>query len=178
MSSLICKCLSGYDLKTSSMTSASLLRVSSGRPLKVGTLWRERETFILSLSHIHWIIPQDLYVCMVALSILYLLACGDLACVGSGVISIKQAPAIFSLTLWACFQIASIMFAVLRPLWHFFWYLIGCLEASPLEEVHILGVFDEPGSHHDGLEALTVDSPQFHMDQCWNEQITALLFVS
>lgn len=37
---------------------------------------------------------------------------------------------------------------------------------SPLEEVHILGVLDESGSHHDGLEALTVDRPQFHMDKC------------
>lgn len=37
---------------------------------------------------------------------------------------------------------------------------------SPLEEVHVLGVFDEPRPHHDGLEALTVDSPEFHWDQC------------
>lgn len=103
---------------------------------------------------------------MVAQSILYLLACGGLACVGSGVISIKRTPAIFSLTLLAFFQIASMMCAVLRPLLNFCWYSIGCLVASPLEEVHILGVFDESGSHHNGLEALTVDSPQFHMDQC------------
>lgn len=102
---------------------------------------------------------------MVAQSILYLLG-GDLACVGSGVISIKRAHAIFSLTVLAFFQIVSMMFAVLRPLLHICWYSIGCLVASPLEELHVLGVFDESGSHHDGLEALTVNSPQFHMDHC------------
>lgn len=39
------------------------------------------------------------------------------------------------------------------------------LMQSPLEEVHVLGVFDESSSHHDGLETLTVDRPQLHMDQ-------------
>lgn len=36
---------------------------------------------------------------------------------------------------------------------------------APLEELHVLGVFDESRSHHDGLETLTVDRPQLHVDQ-------------
>lgn len=36
---------------------------------------------------------------------------------------------------------------------------------SPLQEVHVLCMFDEAGSHHDGLETLTVDGPQLHRGQ-------------
>lgn len=31
---------------------------------------------------------------------------------------------------------------------------------SPLEEIGVLGLPDQPGTHHDGLEALSLDGPQ------------------
>lgn len=39
---------------------------------------------------------------------------------------------------------------------------------SPLQEVHILRVFDESSSHHDRLKALPVYGPQLYMDESWN----------
>lgn len=37
--------------------------------------------------------------------------------------------------------------------------------AVPAEEVHVLGVFDDAASHHDGLEVLPVDGPQLNVSQ-------------
>lgn len=35
-----------------------------------------------------------------------------------------------------------------------------CYRNSPLEEVRVLGLSDEPSPHHDGLEALALDGPE------------------
>lgn len=39
--------------------------------------------------------------------------------------------------------------------------------AVPAEEVHILGMFDDAASHHDGLKILPVDGPELDVSQCW-----------
>lgn len=56
--------------------------------------------------------------------------------------------------------------------------MIGCGVQPPLEEVHVFGVFDESSSHHDGLETLTVDGPQLHMDQSWKTHTLSMQVIT
>lgn len=39
------------------------------------------------------------------------------------------------------------------------------MRAVPAEEVCVLGMFDETGSHHDGLETLSVNRPELDVSQ-------------
>lgn len=39
--------------------------------------------------------------------------------------------------------------------------------AVPAEEVHVLGMFDDAASHHDGLEILPVNGPELDVSQRW-----------
>ncbi len=41
------------------------------------------------------------------------------------------------------------------------------VRAVPAEEVSVLGVFDEAGSHHDGLESLSVNRPELDVSQSY-----------